>query len=212
LDKDGKVLGDMVDFIEVDDNMELIVDPKVVNFNHTDANRFAIATRRIMMGMHGNYSDWSLVGIQSKWYGFMGLSLRRWIAPSIERRFAKRYFDNITGEEREGFYQTGAKWMTYQNPVMSTVWNFIAHNVFGIEKYKIEATKWDELDDIQKQNIIRFAIEMGVAALGYAIYALIGSIDGADDDELLSMVRYQSYRVFTDLTFFFLPTSFTKIL
>ena len=202
----------MVDFIEVDDNMELIVDPKVANFNHTDANRFAIATRRIMMGMHGNYSDWSLVGIQSKWYGFMGLSLRRWIAPSIERRFAKRYFDNITGEEREGFYQTGAKWMAYQNPVMSTVWNFIAHNVFRIEKYKIEATKWDELDDIQKQNIIRFAIEMGVAAFGYAIYALIGSIDGADDDELLSMVRYQSYRVFTDLTFFFLPTSFTKIL
>lgn len=43
----------------------------------------------------------------------MGLALRRWIAPSIERRFAKRYFDNITGEERDGFYRVGASYLVY---------------------------------------------------------------------------------------------------
>lgn len=212
IDEKGNILGDMVDFVEVNDDMELVVDPRVVNFNRSDVNRFSIKARRIMMGLHGNYSDWSLVGIQSKWYGFMGLALRRWIAPNIERRFAKRYFDNITGEEREGFYRTGASYWIYENPYMATVWNFVAQNVLRIEKYQIQAVKWNELDDIQKQNVIRFSIEIGVAALGYLIYMLVGNIDGSDDDEFLSMIRYQSYRIFTDLTFFFLPTSFTKIL
>lgn len=53
----------MIDFVEVNDDMELVVDPRVVNFDRKAINRFSIKARRIMMGLHGNYSDWSLVGI-----------------------------------------------------------------------------------------------------------------------------------------------------
>lgn len=72
--------------------------------------------------------------------------------------------------------------------------------------------KWDQLDDLTKSNIKRFTIEIGTAMLAYCLFALIGSSNADDDDEIMANVRYQMYRLYTDLTFFILPTSFTKIL
>lgn len=211
-DKDGNILGDMLDFIDVNDDMELVVDPRVANFNDTQVNRFSLKTRKILMLMHGNYSQLSAVAMSSKWYGFIGLALRKWIAPSVLRRFGSHYFDNVTGTEGEGFYRTGSKWYLYQNPFSDAVMSFIAHNIIKTEKYKSQALRWNELEDWQKQNIIRFTVEIAAAALAYSIYVLLGSVDGEDDNGALSMFRYQSYRIFTDLTFFFLPSSFAKIL
>lgn len=211
-DKDGNVLGDMLDFIDINDDMELVVDPRVVNFNDTQVNRFSLKTRKVLMLLHGNYSQLSAVAMSSKWYGFMGLALRKWIAPNVLRRFGSHYYDNITGTEGEGFYRTGSKWYLYQNPYSEAVLSFIAHNIIKTEKYKSQALRWSELEDWQKQNIIRFTVELAAAALAYSIYVLLGSIDGEDDNGALSMFRYQSYRIFTDLTFFFLPSSFAKIL
>ena len=72
--------------------------------------------------------------------------------------------------------------------------------------------KWDQLDDLTKSNIKRFTVEIGTAMLAYCLFALIGSSNVDDDDEIMANVRYQMYRLYTDLTFFILPTSFTKIL
>jgi hypothetical protein len=44
------------------------------------------------------------------------------------------------------------------------------------------------------------------------MFSLLGGSDGDDDDAATSFLRYQMYRLWTDMTFFVLPTSFSKIL
>lgn len=53
--------------------------------------------------------------------------------------------------------------------------------------------------------------------LMFCTAALVGHLaDGGDDDDVstdwLRLLKYISYRVYTDLSFFYLPSSFVKIL
>ena len=73
--------------------------------------------------------------------------------------------------------------------------------------------KWDDLDDVSKRNIIRLAVEAGISTISILLYTAMGSEDDGDEpSDIVSNLRYQLYRLYTDLTFFILPTSCTKIL
>lgn len=212
VDKNGNVLGDMLDFIDINDDMQLVVDPKVVNFDTAAVDKFALGVQKIVLRNHGNYSSHWSVAISNAWYGWMGLSLRNWIASSVERRFGKEQVDSVTGTRFSGFYRTTFKWLFTESRAATSVINFIAAHIKEGEKYKKQIVKWEELSDRQRQDIKSFLIEFGAAALGYATYCLLGLVGDDDDNDALAMLRYQSYRLFTDLTFYTLPTSFAKIL
>lgn len=212
-DENGKVLGSMYDYVHFDENNMLVVDPKVANFGTDEQNKFSLKVRRVILGMHGNYSSRSSVAAQRYWYGKMGLTLRRWITSTIFRRYAGRHYSNLTQSEIEGFHSSSVKWVLFQNPVMSSVASFVGHNIFRAKDLQIQAMKWDELDEVTKRNIIRFTVEMVAIASTYLLFCLLGNIDDDDDDyAIVSNLRYQMYRLNTDLSFYFLPTSFTKIL
>lgn len=212
-DKDGKVIGNMFEMIKVNDDGELVVDERVDNFSTNDIDRFRIKLKRVLIDLHGNYDKKrSAVKAETAWYGAAGLALRRWIEPNYERRFVSEYYDNVTGTKRSGFISSSASWIFLRNPYMAATINFFLRNKKDADKYMIQAMKWDQLDDLTKSNIKRFTIEIGTAMLAYCLFALIGSSNADDDDEIMANVRYQMYRLYTDLTFFILPTSFTKIL
>ncbi len=213
-DKDGNVLGSMLDFIKINDDMELEVDDKVANFNRDDVTSFSLQLRQNLILLHGNYSDRASVLAESKWYGIMGLSLRRWIASNFNRRFAAEYYDEILGDNRKGFYRWGAQYAFIYNPYVAPLVSFVGYNLLRLEKAKIQARKWNELSNTEKADFIRFLVEIGVAAFSYLAYSVLGS-SGGDDDEpnvVVSNIRYHMYRLYTDLTFFVNPLSFTKIL
>ena len=216
-DKDGNVLGSMYDFIKFNENNELVVDDKVANFSESDQNEFALKLRRLIISIHGNMSSQrSLVGAERVWYGKMGLALRRFIEPNTERRFAEKHFDPFLNATRVGFSRYGAKWLFVTNPCISTAANWIANNLFRVKERKIEAQRWQDLESVEKKAIIRFGIEIGAMTLLYLTSMIIGHFvdddDEKQDDKFLYLCKYLSYRVYTDLSFFYLPTSFTKIL
>ena len=209
----GEVIGTMWDFVDVDDNGILTVDEKVDNFDVAKQDEYQLTLRRILMGLHGNYNTKrAAVKAEPQWYGMAGLSLRRWIEPNFERRFSEGSYSNLTKSDRKGFLRDGFSYVFWRNPYTAATINFFLRNKKDAEKYKIQAMRWDELDDNTRANIWRFTIEFGSAILSYLLFALLGGSDGDDDDATLSFVRYQAYRLYTDMTFFVLPTSFVKIL
>lgn len=214
-DKDGNILGDMLDFIDFDEDNQLTVDDRVANFEVKQQDKLSIKLRRVLMGLHGNYDTVrAAVAIESKWYGQAGLSLRRWIEPNFERRFNQEHYSNLTDSMRSGYLGSTIGWLFYRNPVMTSVINFIAVNVFRAKEFKLEALHWKDLPKAKKMNLIRGIVEFGAAALAFLLYV---TLEPDDDDnnpqsDLIANIRYQAYRLFTDMTFFILPTSFTKIL
>lgn len=216
-DKEGNVLGSMYDFISFDENNNLIVDEKVANFGKREQDEFSLKLRRLFISIHGNMSSQrSLVAAEATWYGKMGLALRRFIEPNFERRFAKKHFDPFLEDERQGFSRYGAKWLFITNPACSSIIKWLASNIFRCKKASIETQRWNELNNNDKKAIVRFGIEVGAMTLLYLTSCVIGHyVDDDDekkDDRFLYLCKYLSYRVYTDLSFFYLPSSFTKIL
>lgn len=216
-DSEGNVLGSMYDFISFDENNNLVVDKKVANFSKREQDEFSLKLRRLFISIHGNMSSQrSLVAAEATWYGKMGLALRRFIEPNFERRFAKKHFDPFLEDERQGFSRYGAKWLFVTNPACSSIIKWLASNIFRCKKTAIETQKWNELNNNDKKSIIRFGIEVGAMTLLYLTSCILGHFTDDDDekkdDRFLYLCKYLSYRVYTDLSFFYLPSSFTKIL
>lgn len=213
VDENGNVIGNMWDMISVNEDGELIVDERVTNFGIKEQDDFQLKLRRVMMGLHGNYNTKrAAVAAETKWYGYAGLALRRWIAPSIERRFASPEYNNMTKSERGGFLGTGFSYMFYKNPAAAATINFFLRFKKDGEKYKVQALRLDQMDDYTKRNFIRWVVEYATAGIAIIMFSLLGGSDGDDDDAATSFLRYQMYRLWTDMTFFVLPTSFSKIL
>ena len=214
LDKNGNDLGSMIDFLSFNDKNELVVDSKVANFTTKDQDALSLKIRRVKMSLHGNTErERAAVALETKWYGVMGLALRRWIEPGVERRYNIKHFSNLTGTARAGMYRSSFSWLLYSNPGSTAIFNFIGRNVLRMKDLQLQAMRWDELDDTAKRNIIRLAVEAGISTISILLYAAMGSgDDGEEPSDIVSNLRYQLYRLYTDLTFFILPTSFTKIL
>lgn len=210
LDKNGKSLGSLLDYISFDEDGEMIVADAVDNFNEQDRIQFATALRVTLMEVAGNYDErMQSLATQQAW-GRAILTLRKWLYPSIQRRFAKEYYDNLRGRRVRGFYRGGAKvtrdWLLA--PIMQ--WLGLA------ETLKMKAVKWDELSDLDKQNFLSFATEMGVIGLCYLMNCLLsGAVDDDDDspwNQFKMNAWYQGFRLQNDLMFYFNPLAFTRIL
>jgi hypothetical protein len=213
-DKDGNVLGSMLDFVDFDENNQLKVDDKVANFSQIQQNEFSLKVRKVAINMHGNYSERASVAAQPQWYGWVGLALRRWVEPFLDRRFRSRYYDELQNDEVDGMYGPFFR-LAFQNKYALGFANLIREHMFHAEKLQTKAMTWNQLDDVDKKNIVRSTFELGVAALAYCLFALLTPPKNDDHDwgvELEWVLKYQAYRLYTDLTFALVPSSFTAIL
>ena len=214
LDENGNDIGNMLQYLSFNENNELVVDDKVTNFDRDAQNEFSLMLRRILMSIHGNYdSKRAAIAAEATWYGEIGLPLRRWIEPSAERRYNQEHYSELTKDVRKGFARSSLKYLFMNNKLFAPLISFIARNIFRVKDYQIQVMKWSDLSDLEKQNLRRMIMELAISTIAVLGFLLVAS-GGDDDDEpaIISNLRYQLYRLYTDLTFFYLPTSFSKIL
>lgn len=210
-DADGNVLGSMYDFLDFDENNQLIVtDSRVVNFNKSVQNSVSLKVRKILMSLNGNYDGKrAAVAVESNAVGWFGLSLRRWIQDFIARRIGRENYDDTLETRNGGMYRTFGRYVGLD--LFPKLASYIGIHIEATDKNKITARKFGELKDWERENVIRTISEIIIATLAYLIFMCIGT--GGDDDDngvVTNMMKYQAYRLYTDLTFLN-PFSFVKI-
>ena len=215
VDKNGNELGSMIDYLSFNKNGELVVDDKVANFDEKRINEFSMGVRSTLMGMHGNYNSRWAVAIQQYIWGKLLLMFRKWIYTSFQRRFSKRYYDNIRGEWVEGHHSTllrVTKEMFY-NPAIDKIKIALGKQ---IDQNKREALKWNQLTTDEKNNLKKSITELILVMSAYTLSNVFRGLAEGDDDEGIDIVymniAYQLYRVYTDFSFYFNPWSFTQII
>lgn len=209
-DANGNVLGSMYDFIDFDENNQLkITDSRVANFNPNIQNSISLKMREILMGLHGNYDGKNAaVAVESNAIGWFGLSLRRWIQNFIARRVGRETYNDTLETRNNGMYRTFGRYIGLD--LFPRLASYVGVQIEGTERNKVTSRRFGELKDWERENIVRTVTELAVATLAFLIFMCIGSGDDDDDSVVVNMLKYQAYRLYTDLTFLN-PISFIKI-
>ena len=155
-------------------------------FTKEDIIAFSRKTAAINQRMHGIYNKADRSAIQRLGLGRMAIMFRKWIKPSLNRRFSKATYNYDLQAWTEGYYVTSGKFMLQlARDLRNLQFNIGAH--------------WSELTKTEKANIIRAMTEVSHFLV---LTAVIGLIEWSDDDDrrwLISMLEYQARRLRTEL-------------
>ena len=215
VDKNGNVLGDMIDYLSFDDNGRLMVAPEVANFNPARQSEFSTGIRSTLMSIHGNYADRWKVALQQYLWGKLILMFRKWVYTGFKRRFGKRYYDNVRGVWVEGYHTTTLRlgMGILVNPAYNKIMLSLGKQ---IETNKKEVLRWKDLTDSEKANLYRSITEIGIVITSYALAQIFRAAADDDDDDKYSgfymNVAYQFYRAYNDLSFNFNPFAMVRII
>lgn len=210
-DRNGNVIGSVYDYFYVEDGkLKFDKDGVVANFSPDEQNQFSARVRALLMQMHGNYAPHTKVALQRWGLTRLALMFRKWIIPGIRRRYSTEYYDNVIDDWQEGYYRTGARF------IKNKVGSFFM-------KYKDEAralemassADWSTMTEFEKYNVKRFAIDAAFLTAAIILTAVLTKLKDDDDDEDMkifwSNMAYQTYRLKTDIAFFFNPADALKI-
>lgn len=211
-DKNGNDIGSVYDYYYVEDGvLKFDKDNVVTNFSPDEQNQFGARIRSILMSMHGNYAPHTKVAMQRWGLTRLALMFRKWIVPGIKRRWQKEYYDNVVEDWKEGYYHTGARF------VKNKVGSFFM-------KYRDEAkalemaanADWSTMTEVEKSNVKRFGVDAAFLTMSIILTAILSNLRREEDDEDMKLIwsnlAYQTYRLKTDITFFFNPADAMKII
>lgn len=214
-DKDGNVLGSMFDYISFDDNGKLIVKPEVANFSNQEQDEFSLQVRRDLMLMHGNYSERSATKASAYFIGSAIQQLRKWIEPSVRKRFQGEQIDEYSKKKTVGFYRTTSHFIFTQSfgRLINVLGGLFTQNHNNI----VKIVQWNELEDHEKTAVIRGITELGICLLSVFASMLFGKSrsDGGDDDSWSwdnPFIAYMFYRIYSDFSFYWNPKSMISII
>lgn len=155
-------------------------------FTQDDIIKFSRKSAAINQRMHGIYNKADRSAIQRLAIGRMGMMFRKWIKPSLNRRFKSATYNYDLDTWTEGYYRTSGRFLLQlARDLRETQFNL--------------AARWNELTPIEKANIRRALTETGHFL---AVMAIIGLIEWSDDKDrpwLVRMVEYQARRLYTEL-------------
>lgn len=155
-------------------------------FTQDDIIKFSRRCAAINQRMHGIYNKADRSAVQRLAIGRMGIMFRKWIKPSLNRRFKSATFNYDLDAWTEGYYRTS--------------WRFLSQLVTDLRETQFNlASRWNELNPTEKANIKRAVTEVGHLL---AIAAIIGLIEWSDDKDrpwLIRMFEYQLRRLFTEI-------------
>lgn len=155
-------------------------------FTKEDIFRFSRRSAAINERMHGIYNNTDKNAIQRLAIGRMGMMYRKWIKPSLNRRFKSASYNFDLDAWTEGYY--------------ATTWRFITQLAKELKGGQFAITaNWDKLTDTEKANIKRTLTEVGHFL---AVTMIVGFMDWPDDKDRPWLVRtaeYQSRRLYTEL-------------
>lgn len=155
-------------------------------FTQDDIIKFSRRSAAINQRMHGIYNKADRSAVQRLAIGRMGMMFRKWIKPSLNRRFKSATYNYDLDAWAEGYYRTSGRFLLQlARDLRETQFNL--------------AARWNELTPTEKANIRRALTETGHFL---AVMAIIGLIEWSDDKDrpwLVRMAEYQARRLYTEL-------------
>lgn len=152
-----------------------------------DIIKFSRKVAAVNERMHGIYNKLDRSAIQRLAIGRMGMMFRKWVKPSLNRRFKSATYNFDLDAWTEGYYETTRRFLMQ-------VAKELREGQFTL------MANWGNLTDTEKANIRRAITEVGHLL---AIIAILALIDWPDDDKkrpwLVKMVEYQTRRLYTEL-------------
>lgn len=155
-------------------------------FTQDDIIKFSRKAAAINQRMHGIYNKLDRSAVQRLAIGRMGMMFRKWIKPSLNRRFKSTTYNFDIGEWTEGYYRTTGRFL----------WQLAKELKEG--QFSL-AANWGSLDQRERNNIKRAITEVGHFV---AVALILGLIDWPDDEDrpwLVKMAEYQARRLYTEL-------------
>ena len=156
------------------------------DFTQDDIIKFSRRSAAINQRMHGIYNKADRSAVQRLAIGRMGMMFRKWIKPSLNRRFKSASYNYDLDAWTEGYYRTSGRFLLQlARDLRETQFNI--------------AARWNELTSTEKANIKRALTETGHFL---AVVAIIGLIEWSDDKDrpwLVRMTEYQMRRLYTEL-------------
>lgn len=153
-------------------------------------NYFSRKCATINQRMHGIYNTEDMNAFQRLAVGRMVMIFRKWIVPSIEKRYDTVNYNFETKSWNEGYYRTSVR-------VLGRLINDVRKGQF------VYATFKDQMTDMEKQNMRRCIAEVAQFSGIIASLMIIGQLD--DDDKasnngwLLSILEYKLRRMRTEI-------------
>lgn len=154
-------------------------------FTEKDIIAFERKAAAINQRMHGIYNKLDRSAVQKLAIGRMAIMFRKWIKPSLNRRFKSMSKNLDLDAWTEGYYRT--TWRFFKQIVKET-----KEGQFSI------AANWNNLTIEEKQNIKRGLTEISHFVI---LVAFLGMMKWNDDDKswLKSMIELQARRLYTEL-------------
>ena len=135
--------------------------------------------------LHGIYNEEDKAKMYSKGFGRLVGQYRKWIKPSINRRFAATAFNYDLDEMTEGSYRTLAR--------------FIGETIHELRSQQFNiVSRWGEMSDYEKANMRKVLTELSIYI---SVLIAISLIPDDDDDSWFAdtyagrMTTYQLYRL-----------------
>lgn len=172
--------------------------------------------------LHGIYNTEDAAMLQRYVVGRLGMQFRKWIRPSWNRRFGRKFGQKVYNERvrdyEEGMYVTTAKylwspfsknWKEHKKNQEATALAVYHTLVKGFkESITTAKIRWHSMSEMEKANVRKTTAEflflVTVTALGFLAKGLRGSDD--DDkklkDKSLIFILYQADRLFGELSTF----------
>ena len=155
-------------------------------FTNDDIRKFSRKSAAINQRMHGIYNKADRSAVQRLAVGRMGIMFRKWIKPSLNRRFKSATYNYDLEAWTEGYYLTTGRFL-------NQLFQDLRKSQFDI------SSRWNEMTKTERANVIRAITEVSHFL---AVMAAIGLIEWSDDRDrpwLVKMVEYQLRRLYTEL-------------
>ena len=155
-------------------------------FTQDDIIKFSRRTTAINQRMHGIYNKLDRNAFQRLAIGRMAMMFRKWIKPSLNRRWKSATYNFDMEAWTEGYYITSLRFL-------KQLAKELKEGQFAL------AANWNNLTDTEKANIKRAATEVGHFL---TIAMVLGLIEWPDDKNrpwLIKMAEYQARRLYTEL-------------
>lgn len=195
---DGKIvsLWDAMEVVYIDPNNKALGGKLQVKQGYTkedgteftkdDIIKFSRKTAAINQRMHGIYNKLDRSAVQRLAIGRMGVMFRKWIKPSLNRRFKSATYNFDMEAWTEGYYRTTGRFLTQLAKELK-------EGQFAL------VANWKNLTNTEKANIKRALTEVGHFL---AVALILGLMDWSDDKDrpwLVKMTEYQARRLYTEL-------------
>ena len=136
-----------------------------------DVMKFTNKAKSINQRMNGIYNYEDRCAAQAYAWGRIGLMFRKWIKPSLNRRYSSLNYNFDVEEWEEGFYTTTGR--------------FFMQLIRDLKRGQLDiVASYKNLDPREQANLMRFAVEVGQFISVCAAFAILKDVKkNADDDQ-----------------------------